>query len=169
MYSYKGSYPQELPESWKFEDGSVVENLSSLTNSELESLGWYGPIDYPTGHFEYSYEWNSSTKSFDATELDIYEKQIRVDYQKFWDMLLSTQAYVKIKSEASLSLTENTIFTEFICLLGDAKNNQATPTYIQNSLDQITSNITFTAAEVAEIQNAFLKSGMFSIYTLNIG
>ena len=168
MYSYKGSYPQKLPERWKFEDGSVVENLSSLTNSELESLGWYGPVDYPEGHFEYSYEWNPNTMSFDATELDMAEKQARVGYQKFWDMLLSTQAYAKIKSEASSSLIANTIVTEFICLLNDAKNNQATPIYIQNSLDQITSTITFTEDESAEIQNAFLKSGMFSIYNLNI-
>jgi hypothetical protein len=40
-------YPQELPNRWRFDDGSVVENLQSLTNAQLSSLGWVGPITFP--------------------------------------------------------------------------------------------------------------------------
>lgn len=39
-------YPQELPNRWRFDDGSVVENLHSLTSTELTSLGWVGPITF---------------------------------------------------------------------------------------------------------------------------
>lgn len=39
-------YPQELPNRWRFDDGSVVENLQSLSNAQLSSLGWVGPITF---------------------------------------------------------------------------------------------------------------------------
>jgi len=40
-------YPQELPNRWRFDDGSVVENLQSLSRSQLLALGWVGPITFP--------------------------------------------------------------------------------------------------------------------------
>lgn len=40
-------FPQELPNRWRFDDGSVVENLQSLSNAQLTSLGWVGPITFP--------------------------------------------------------------------------------------------------------------------------
>ena len=40
-------YPQELPNRWRFDDGSVREDLQSLSNAQLSSLGWVGPITFP--------------------------------------------------------------------------------------------------------------------------
>ena len=42
-----GGHPQELPDRWKFADGTVRTDLNSLTNTELLSLGWIGPITQP--------------------------------------------------------------------------------------------------------------------------
>lgn len=39
-----GNHPQELPDRWKFADGSVRTDLRALSNQELASLDWIGPI-----------------------------------------------------------------------------------------------------------------------------
>ena len=40
-------YPQELPDRWRFEDGTVRTDLKSLTNEQLATLNWVGPIPTP--------------------------------------------------------------------------------------------------------------------------
>jgi hypothetical protein len=42
-----GGHPQELPDRWRFSDGTVRTDLNSLTNAELLLLGWIGPITQP--------------------------------------------------------------------------------------------------------------------------
>ena len=160
------NFPQNLPDYWKFEDGTIRRDLPELSDEELHALGWHGPIEMPKNHFEYSYEWNSETISFDATELDEFEKRRRVNYQMFWDLLLDTNAYSKIKLESSQSLAANTLATEFLALIGDAKRGEAKVEKIQESLIQINLTIPFTDEEFSEIERAFTKSGMFSTYTL---
>ena len=39
-----GDYPQELPDRWRFGDGTVRTDLRILSNLELAALGWTGPI-----------------------------------------------------------------------------------------------------------------------------
>ena len=80
--------------------------------------------------------------------------------------MIITGAYTKIKTTAGQSLVANTLATEFIALMNDAKNNHANVTKIQEILLEILENITFTAGELAEIQTAFTESGMFAVYTL---
>lgn len=41
-----GDYPQELPDRWRFGDGTVRTDLQSISNEELISLGWSGPISF---------------------------------------------------------------------------------------------------------------------------
>ena len=60
----------------------------------------------------------------------------------------------------------NTIATEFIALLSDAKNGNANVAKIQEVLFEIVGNIPFTQEELTEIQSAFTNAGMYSIYTL---
>jgi len=180
-YSFNGNYPEELPTSWKMEDGTVV-NLENLTQGELESLGWYGPIEMSpirgTTYHTHDYEWNSNTRSFDAVEISEQEKIKRLDYTHFWNMLLygvedintgelsGGIAYKRIKSEAKQSLEINVVATEFIALLTDAKNNNPHKQKIQEVLSEIISLAPFTQEELVEIQNIFVLSGMSAIYTL---
>ena len=42
-----GDHPQELPDRWRFADGTVRTDLKSLTNAELLLLYWTGPITQP--------------------------------------------------------------------------------------------------------------------------
>lgn len=183
-------YPQELPEYWKSADQTVYTNLNEMSDGELNSLGWHGPITMPddiagTSQFTHSYTWNSDTLSFDVEELDIYEKKRRVNYSQFWTFLtngireatdengqttgvvVESIAYQKLKSVAKASLEANTILTEFIALLTDAKYSTANTEKIQNIISDIIASVPFTSDELAELQEMFDKSGMFSIYTLS--
>ena len=185
------NYPQELPDYWKFEDGTVRTDLKTLTDSELEALGWHGPITMPkdiegTSTYTHDYIWNRETLSFVVVEIDELDKQKRIDYKLFWNSLVngvnveSTDengeitsansggiAYQKIKNSAKVSLEANVVATEFVALLSDAKSGDANVEKIQASLLEILSTISFTAEELAEIQQAFTESGMFAGYTLS--
>jgi hypothetical protein len=166
-----GNHPQAIPDLWRSAPGEEVRtDLPSLSNEELNALGWKGPIEMPptpgTSYFTHSYEWNKETREYDATELDEFEKIKKVNYQIFWDNLINTSAYAKIKSSASQSLATNTLATEFIAFLSDAKNGNSNVTKIQEDLLEIIKNVQFTVEEFEEIQTAFTESGMFIIYTL---
>jgi len=45
-----GEYPQELPDRWRFPGGMIMNNLQSLTDQQLSSIDWIGPIQIPTPH-----------------------------------------------------------------------------------------------------------------------
>ena len=166
-----GNSPQMIPDRWRDNPGDEVRtDLPELTNEELNALGWKGPIQMPptpgTSIYTHSYEWNTETREFDAAEVDEYEKRQRVNYKKFWELLLDSSAYARIKSTASTSLAANTLATEFIALISDAKIDEANVEKIQQALLEITSNISFTAEELTELQEIFTESGMSAIYTL---
>jgi hypothetical protein len=166
-----GNDPQMLPDYWRSAPGEPVRtDLPDLTDAELNALDWKGPIAMPplegTSYFTHSYQWNIETREYDATELDEFERRRRVNYQQFWDLLLDTGAYTTIKSVSSQSLEANTLATEFIALMSDAKRGQANIEKIQQILTEIVSGIPFTTEELAEIQEALTESGMFAVYTL---
>lgn len=167
-----GNAPQIIPDRWRENPGDEIKtDLPELTNEELNALGWKGPIQMPptpgTSYYTHNYEWNTETREFDATELDEFQKRDRVDYQQFWDELIQTSAYLTIKASASQSLGVNTVATEFIALISDAKNSHANVEKIQEVLLDIMTNISFTAEELEEIESVFNESGMFAVYTLS--
>lgn len=170
-----GAYPQDLPDYWRFGDGTLRTDLPSLTDAELAELGWTGPIEFP----EYNYLtheriWNESTKSFTITERPvplpepepISEPLRPIDYKKFWDNLLSSTIYVSLKEAASTNLSLNTICTEFLILLADAKFGEPNVNAIQTSVSQIFTNSVFTNEELVEVQSLFKVTGLDQVYTL---
>lgn len=171
MYSPNGAHPQELPDYWKFEDGTIRTDLRELTDEDLDALGWYGPIEMPptpgTSHYTHSYEWNRQTLSFDAVELDLYEKERRVNYKKFWNDLIESSAYQSIRSMAAQSLEVNVYCTEFIALISDAKSGLANKNKIQESILNVFSNVSLTTEEIVEVQQIFIESGMSAVYSLS--
>jgi hypothetical protein len=166
-----GNDPQMLPDYWRpSPDEEVRTDLPYLSDEELNALGWKGPIQIPplegTSYFTHSYQWNKETREYDVIELDEFEKRRRVNYQQFWDSLINTSAYTTIKATASQSLEVNAVATEFIALLSDAKNKNANVEKIQEILLEIIQNIPFSETELGEIQEVFISSGMFAVYTL---
>ena len=169
-----GEAPQIIPDRWRNSpEEEFRTDLPELTNEELNELGWKGPISMPpesnpgTSYFTHSYEWNKETREYDATELETYEKEQGVDYDKFWTDLLDTDVYVTMRTAASTTLAANTLLTEFIALLDDAKRRCANTTKIQASISGILAGITFSTDELAELQTLFDSTGMTAVYTLS--
>jgi len=169
-----GAAPQMLPDQWKDDPNSdaLRYDLPELSDAQLLELGWV-KVNMPSYEskgaefFKNSYEWNSSTRSYDATELDDFEKIEAVSYLYFWNELLETDVYATMKTAASTSLAANTMLTEFIALLDDAKNKNPNSKKIQESITGILAGITFTTEEIAELQVVFDSTGMSNIYTLS--
>ena len=172
MYSPPdGGAPQILPDYWRNSpEEEPRTDLPNLTDEELNALGWKGPIQMPplenTSSYTHEYEWNEEIREYTAIELDEFEKLRRIDYGQFWELLLYTNAYSLIKLEAENSLKINTLTTEFIALISDAKNGRANVEKIQESLTEIIANIPFTQENLQEIQGILTVSGM--IYTYSI-
>ena len=150
MYSPpNGNHPQTLPDLWRDGDDIVRDDLPSLTDEQLNDLGWKGPIQMPplsgTSFFTHTYEWNSETREWASFELSTLDKEKNVEYEKFWDLFIDTDFYNKLKTTASTKLATNVLYTEFIALLDDA----------------------FTADEIAKLQGILESTGMSVFYTLS--
>jgi hypothetical protein len=87
-------------------------------------------------------------------------------YAAFWDALLASAVYGSIRTQSMASLPMNTLATEFIALLGDAKAGRANENAIQASIAAIFATGTFTEADAEEL-TATLAAGLLDdIYTL---
>ena len=168
-----GAAPQMLPDQWKDNPEDALRyDLPDKTDDELVALGWL-KVDLPSYatkgavFFNNSYEWNSETRVYDATELESFEKEQRVNYDKFWTDLLDADVYTTMKTAASSALAANTLLTEFIALLDDAKRGDANITKMQASITGILAGITFSTDELAELQTLFDSTGMSAVYTLS--
>lgn len=79
-----GGYPQELPDRWRFENGTVRTDLKSLTSSQLKELDWTGPIYIPVAKSEdletYDYDpethkavWYRVKRKYEIVEINVDE------------------------------------------------------------------------------------------------
>jgi len=88
------------------------------------------------------------------------------DYLAFWDALMVSSVYTAIREQSMTSLPMNTLATEFIALIGDAKAGRANEAAIQQSMDAILFYGTFTEEHLTELQGALEAGHLESIYTL---
>ena len=89
------------------------------------------------------------------------------DYIAFWDALTTSTIYTAIREQSFTSLPMNTLATELIALLGDAKAGRANETAIQASMAAILTTGTFTTAQLTELQTALVAGHLESIYALS--
>jgi hypothetical protein len=88
------------------------------------------------------------------------------DYVTFWDGLLVSAVYASIRTQSMASLPMNTLATEFIALIGDAKADRPNEVAIQASMDAILSTGTFTQADVDELTAILAAASLDTIYIL---
>jgi hypothetical protein len=106
------------------------------------------------------------------TEEEIAERASRptpplpTSYIAFWDALLTSTVYGAIRSQSMASLPMNTLATEFIALIGDAKAGRANEAAIQQSMGAILSIGTFTEAQLTELGAALAVGRLEGVYTL---
>ena len=89
------------------------------------------------------------------------------NYIAFWDALIASSVYASIRTQSMASLPMNTLATEFIALLGDAKDGRANEAAIQASMSAVFSTGTFTTADAAEFTAALAAGLLDDIYTLS--
>jgi hypothetical protein len=87
-------------------------------------------------------------------------------YVAFWDALVASSVYGSIRTQSMASLPMNTLATEFIALLGDAKAGRANEAAIQDSMSAVFSTGTFTEDDAEEFTEALAAGRLNHIYTL---
>jgi hypothetical protein len=88
-------------------------------------------------------------------------------YTAFWDALLASTVYGSIRTQSMASLPMNTLATEFIALLGDAKAGRPNEAAIQASIIAILSTGTFSEEDLAEFTEALVAGRLDDIYVLD--
>ena len=87
-------------------------------------------------------------------------------YTAFWDALLVSTVYGSIRTQSMASLPMNTLATEFIALLGDAKVGRPNEAAIQASMSAVFATGTFTEADAEEFTAALAAGYLDDTYTL---
>ena len=87
-------------------------------------------------------------------------------YTAFWDALLASTVYGSIRTQSMASLPMNTLATEFIALLGDAKAGRPNEAAIQASMSAVFATGTFTEADAEEFTDALAAGLLDGIYSL---
>ena len=89
------------------------------------------------------------------------------DYLAFWDALMVSTVYASIREQSFVSLPMNTLATEFIALIGDAKAGRANEAAIQQSMGAILATGTFTEEQLGELGDALVAGNLDGIYALS--
>ena len=87
-------------------------------------------------------------------------------YTAFWDALIASSVYASIRTQSMASLPMNTLATEFIALIGDAKAGRANEAAIQASMSAVFSTGAFTEDDAEEFTAALAAGLLDDIYTL---
>jgi hypothetical protein len=88
------------------------------------------------------------------------------NYLAFWDALMVSTVYGAIREQSFVSLPMNTLATEFIALIGDAKAGRANEAAIQQSMGAILATGTFTQVQLTELGAALIAGSIDDIYIL---
>jgi hypothetical protein len=163
-YTYNGNFPEELSHNWRSPDGPWL-NLREMTDTQLAELGWFPVASVEYNPNTHRLEWNSTTKSYDIVELPEPTPE-PPNYSLFWDLLLTSTVYTKLKEASKVSIEINTLVTEFLILLADAKFGIEKREPIQNSINEILAIDALEVEDLAELQSIFVQANLAPYYTL---
>lgn len=180
LYSYKGQQPSPLPFRVRLDSGETRTSLEYLSVSELNSLGFIGPIEKPLfdektqrihwNGSEYEIEQIPEDEILEILEIqrqEEYENQLKlVNYFRFWDLFLKSEIYKKLRISSTQSLATNSFYTELIVLFSEAKFGQVDINKIQESINILFFIFDFTDDEVESIQEILLESRLDFLYSL---
>ena len=88
-------------------------------------------------------------------------------YTAFWDALITSSVYESIRTQSMASLAMNTLATEFIALITDAKIGRPNQVAIQNSINAILGTGTFTQEDLEEFKTLLVAGNLNEIYSLS--
>lgn len=178
LYSYHAQEPKSLPSRLRLSDGTTRTSLHELSSSELLSLGFTGPYTQPS--YNSATEkviWSSqdlqyqiiplTQEELDALAAQELQNRINnINYTNFWNDLIQSSVYNKLRIAASQDIAANTFCTELIALFSDAKNGSPNIQAIQHYFNILFFVFTFTNEEVIEITSLFTTHDLIALYTL---
>lgn len=178
LYSYQAQEPKPLPNRVRLSDGSTRTSLYELSSTELLSLGFTGPYTQPSyNSATQKVVWSSQDLQYQIVpltqqELDALAAQElqnrinNINYTNFWNDLIQSSVYNKLRIAASQDLSANTFCTELIALFSDAKNGYPNTQAIQHYFNILFFVFTFTNEEIVEINSLFTTHDLIALYTL---
>jgi hypothetical protein len=148
---------QDIPEFEEPKFSGLLGNIFS--DGTIEYDGQIGaPEDFPLTEAELAEVLDPGTPAPDQLPTP--------SYLAFWDALMVSTVYGSIREQSFVSLPMNTLATEFIALIGDAKAGRANEAAIQSSIDAILTTGTFTEDHLSELQSALVAGNLENIYVL---
>lgn len=175
VYTFNGALPAPLPARVRLSNGLTRTDSSTYTSEEISEWGYVGPINKPA--YDPSIEaifWSEADAAYLVRQLVTEEIEARrlqelrsqANYLAFWDALVSSSVYDAIREQSFVSLPMNTLATEFIALLGDAKAGRPNEAAIQASMEAILATGTFSDAQLVELAEALEVGKLNGIYTV---
>jgi hypothetical protein len=112
-------------------------------------------------------KWTTAWKVTSATPEQINQRiRANANYFAFWDVLTARSIYAAIREQSFVSLPMNTLATELIALLGDAKAGRPNETAIQASMDALLATGAFTQNHWVELAEALEAGKLDGIYDI---
>lgn len=175
VYTFNGALPAPLPARVRLSNGLTRTDSSTYTSEEISEWGYIGPIDEPA--YDPSIEaifWSEADAAYlvrqlvteEIEALRLQKLHSQANYLAFWDALVSSTVYDAIREQSFVSLPMNTLATEFIALLGDAKAGRPNKAVIQASMEAILATGTFSDAQLVELAEALEVGKLNGIYTV---
>lgn len=125
LYSYKGQYPEELPEKIRLSNGSTRTDSSTFTAEEIADSGYTGPHEVPEyNENEELLKWNSETNSWYIEPLNLDFLWARLREERNNKLLYSDWTQV---SDAQISDAKRAEWATYRQALRDLPANTSQP------------------------------------------
>lgn len=108
--------------------------------------------------------WTQQWSSRPATENELF---LRCNYIAFWDALIVSPVYQKIRSQACVDLEVNLCCTEFIAALTDAKAGRPNKIAIQNCINLLLASTRITVTELRDLETIMKVGHLHYVYVLS--
>lgn len=135
---------------------ALVQRSEAPTPSTTETLVEAAPI-------EINGAWTQQWILRAATDEELL---LRCNYQVFWNGLLISTAYQKIRGQACLDLSLNVACTEFMAAMSDAKSGRANKDALQACINLVIAGAALDETDLQELQQLLVAADMNNVYSL---
>ena len=146
IYSYKGGYPEKLPDRVRLDSGLTLTSLHTFSSDELSALGFSGPIETP------SYDEKTQRIRWDGAQFQVETlKNNSCDFNCFVDCFEKSSLNTKIYD---LTASNRTLFDQYLALMryfSKANNQTYTIGELKNRLDAVLCNFDIVESDLTEL------------------
>ena len=146
IYSYKGGYPEKLPDRVHIDSGYTLTALHTFSNDELSELGFSGPIEIP------SYNEKTERLRWDGSEFQVEAiKNNNCDFCCFVSAFEKSSLNTKIYD---LTASNRTLFDAYIKMIryfSKSTNGTYSIGELKNHLDAVLCNFDVVESDLSEL------------------